>query len=316
MGDYTEQINKQMVLENFEFEVEQRTEEMRRWLQLSIDQFRQHQENLIGRIPKHVRNMTLRELRDKYNGDMQAATIGGPMERLQAVGAREREELNKKRKWAEEDNEARKNARLHSPVKKPPSNVRRTPMRHATPHKPPFVPARNPSPTKPSLYNKQRVPSSSTFNPALNLPPKTPLYPGSTSRSGKPDAPMPPPSGTHTLKRVKSNILIRADPTHSRSGSQSETTAPLAKHNTVATMQTTTPLLDPSTVPTTTPRLARTRSVITLATTDGHVLEFDPLMNSPSDLDALEGITNSAKREARREMTRLVSATMEKWKIT
>ena len=103
---------------------------MRRWLQLSIDQFRQHQENLIGRIPKHVRNMTLRELRDKYNGDMQAATIGGPMERLQEVGGREREELNKKRKWVEEDNEARKNARLHSPVKKPPpSNVRRTPVR-------------------------------------------------------------------------------------------------------------------------------------------------------------------------------------------
>ena len=99
-------------------------------MQLSIDQFRQHQENLIGRIPKHVRNMTLRELRDKYNGDMQAATIGGPLERLQEVGGREREELNKKRKWVEEDNEARKNARLRSPVKKPPpSNVRRTPVR-------------------------------------------------------------------------------------------------------------------------------------------------------------------------------------------
>ncbi|KAL1689103.1 hypothetical protein GGG16DRAFT_58510 [Schizophyllum commune] len=315
MGDYTEQINKQIVIENFEFEVEQRTEEMRRWLQLSIDQFRQHQENLIGRIPKHVRNMTLRELRDKYNGDMQAATIGGPMERLQEVGGREREELNKKRKWVEEDNEARKNARLHSPVKKPPpSNVRRTPMRHATPHKPPFVPARNPSPSKPSLYSKQRVPSSSTFNPTLNLPPKTPLYPGSTSRSGAPDA-MPPPSGSRTLKRVKSNILIRADPTHSRSNSQTDVTAATGK-NAAASTQSTTTLLDPSTVPTTTPRLTRTRSVITLATTDGHVLEFDPLMNSPSDLEALEGITNSAKREARKEMTRLVSATMEKWKIT
>ncbi|TRM61052.1 hypothetical protein BD626DRAFT_406222 [Schizophyllum amplum] len=309
MDEYTEQINKQMVLDNFEFEVEQRTEEMRRWLQLSLDQFKQHQQNLVGRIPKHVRNMTLRELRDKYNGDMQAATIGGPMERLQEVGMREREELNKKRKWAEEDNEARKNARLQSPVKKPPSNVRRTPMRHATPHKPPFVPARNPSPTKPSLYGKQRVPSSSTFNPTLNLPPKTPLYPGagSTARPGKQEA-LAPPTG-HTLKRTKSNILIRADPTHSRTASQNSNHdgPPLAKTSTL-------PVL-PAAATATPHGLTRTRSVITLATTDGHVLEFDPLMNSPSDLDALDGITSSAKREARRELTRLVSATMEKWRI-
>ena len=104
---------------------------------------------------------------------------------------------------------------------------------------------------------------------------------------------MPPPSGARTLKRVKSNILIRADPTHSRSNSQTDVTAPTGK-STGASSQPTTTLLDPSTVPTATPQIARTRSVFTIATTDGHVLEFDPLMNSPSDLEALEGITNIA----------------------
>ena len=59
------------------------------------------------------------------------------------------------------------------------------------------------------------------------------------------------------------------------------------------------------------PSLAR----ITLPTTDGHLLEFDPLRTSPGALDALEGISDSAKKHAREEMGRLVSAAVQKWSL-
>lgn len=60
--------------------------------------------------------------------------------------------------------------------------------------------------------------------------------------------------------------------------------------------------------------LTRSYSV-TISTKDGHLLEFDPLQTSPRALDALEGITDSAKKQARQEMGRLVQAAVEKWKI-
>ncbi|KAK7048303.1 Nbl1-Borealin-N domain-containing protein [Favolaschia claudopus] len=65
--------------------------------------------------------------------------------------------------------------------------------------------------------------------------------------------------------------------------------------------------------------LAHTRSQstlpITLATKDGHLLAFDALQTSPGELDALEGISDSAKKQAREEMRMLVRAAVDKWQI-
>ncbi|KAJ7134558.1 hypothetical protein C8R44DRAFT_829023 [Mycena epipterygia] len=65
--------------------------------------------------------------------------------------------------------------------------------------------------------------------------------------------------------------------------------------------------------------LAHTRSQstlpITLSTTDGHLLAFDALQTSPGELDALEGISDSAKKQAREEMRMLVRAAVDKWTI-
>lgn len=55
--------------------------------------------------------------------------------------------------------------------------------------------------------------------------------------------------------------------------------------------------------------------MVAIPTKDGHVLEFDPLLTSPGALDALVGITDSAKKQAREEMGRLIQATVDKWKI-
>jgi hypothetical protein len=55
--------------------------------------------------------------------------------------------------------------------------------------------------------------------------------------------------------------------------------------------------------------------LVAIPTKDGHLLEFDPLQTSPGALNALEGITDSAKKQARVEMGRLVQAAVDKWKI-
>jgi len=69
----------------------------------------------------------------------------------------------------------------------------------------------------------------------------------------------------------------------------------------------------------TTPRLPHHlrsfSALVAIPTKDGHLLEFDPLQTSPGALDALEGITDSAKKQARVEMGRLVQAAVDKWKI-
>jgi len=56
-------------------------------------------------------------------------------------------------------------------------------------------------------------------------------------------------------------------------------------------------------------------AMVAIPTTDGHLLEFDPLLTSPGALDALVGITDSAKKQAREEMGRLIQAAVDKWKI-
>ncbi|KAF7422611.1 hypothetical protein PC9H_010767 [Pleurotus ostreatus] len=67
----------------------------------------------------------------------------------------------------------------------------------------------------------------------------------------------------------------------------------------------------------TTPKPIRSlpSATVALTTKDGHVLEIDPLQASPGTIDALEGITDSAKKQARDDMVRLVQAAVDKWKI-
>lgn len=56
-------------------------------------------------------------------------------------------------------------------------------------------------------------------------------------------------------------------------------------------------------------------AMVAIPTKDGQFLEFDPLQTSPGALDALEGISNSAKKQAKVEMGRLIQATVDKWRI-
>ncbi|KAJ7601076.1 hypothetical protein C8J56DRAFT_1020014 [Mycena floridula] len=156
---------------------------------------------------------------------------------------------------------------------------------------------------------------------------------------------------SQTLRRTKSTINVRRDPsfathvvpegahlrtvsqtsiysstqdsstTHSRTNSQATTPPSFELESTQPDSLDITPTRPASTMDLRPnpampfPSLARSYSV-TISTKDGHLLEFDPLQTSPGALDALEGITTSAKKQARQDMGRLMQAVVDKWKIT
>ncbi|KZP33576.1 hypothetical protein FIBSPDRAFT_943365 [Athelia psychrophila] len=132
------------------------------------------------------------------------------------------------------------------------------------------------------------------------------------------------------LKKKRSSIIVRRDPSfahpprsglHSRTASQSSIfstssqTQPSSQTSSIAALD------SEFATPRAAPRgpLSRTASatmaLVTIPTRDGHLLEFDALQTSPGTLDALEGITDSAKKQAKEDMGRLVRAAVAKWKI-
>ncbi|EJD50870.1 hypothetical protein AURDEDRAFT_112003 [Auricularia subglabra TFB-10046 SS5] len=56
-------------------------------------------------------------------------------------------------------------------------------------------------------------------------------------------------------------------------------------------------------------------ALVSVPTKDGQVIELDPLSASPSAIDRLEGISDSAKKHAKDEMSRLVHGALSKWRI-
>ncbi|KAF9267487.1 hypothetical protein L218DRAFT_690788 [Marasmius fiardii PR-910] len=130
--------------------------------------------------------------------------------------------------------------------------------------------------------------------------------------------------GTRQLKRTTSNISIRHDPsflstTQPRPNSQMSCSTHSRNNSEVTLISPSeTQTFDglPPKTPDTRTNGTMTRSYsVTISTKDGHLLEFDPLQTSPGTLDALEGITDSAKKQAREEMGRLVQAAVDKWKV-
>lgn len=179
-----------------------------------------------------------------------------------------------------------------------PSSVRR----HFIPHTDATSKSRPVSPTKPSTFR----PPSTAFNPTL---PKTPSYPRRLPRkdesvlsiNGTPLA-LPLGSGrenelanqdeedvrTVKLVRGSAGITVRRDPSYNPSHS-------LASTSTAVSTGSSGPM-------------------ITIPTHRGQLLQFDPVATSPSSLDRLPGITDSAKKEAKEEMIRMVNG-LKKWHI-
>jgi len=126
-----------------------------------------------------------------------------------------------------------------------------------------------------------------------------------------------------TLRRTASNIIIRHDPSSFVAASAKNTSNNLNNNNNQAAER---PRSNSNTQSQTQPQLVRSRSVasnpgghmaarVAFPTRDGHLLEFDPLLTSPGALDKLDGITDSAKKQAKEDMSKLVQAAVAKWTV-
>ncbi|KAI0345983.1 hypothetical protein BDW22DRAFT_1353630 [Trametopsis cervina] len=60
---------------------------------------------------------------------------------------------------------------------------------------------------------------------------------------------------------------------------------------------------------------ASVAALVSVPTADGHFLEFDPFQTTPREIDALEGLTSSAKKKAKEDMRNLVIQAVERWRI-
>lgn len=125
--------------------------------------------------------------------------------------------------------------------------------------------------------------------------------------------PAPSLNGLHSRTNSQSSTLglsHTSHATHSRSNSHTSTNGFMPTRNTHPP--------NGATAPNTTPKnpLLTLSALVSVPTKDGHVLEFDPLRTSPEELDALDGITDSAKKQAKEDMSRLIQAAVERWKIS
>ncbi len=125
-----------------------------------------------------------------------------------------------------------------------------------------------------------------------------------------------------TLRRTASNIIIRRDPSFVVPSAKSASNN-LNHHPQAAAER---PRSNSNSQSQTQPQLVRSLSAaasnpgghvarVAFPTRDGHLLEFDPLLTSPGALDKLEGITDSAKKQAKEDMSKLVQAAVAKWTV-
>ena len=110
--------------------------------------------------------------------------------------------------------------------------------------------------------------------------------------------------GSHS----RSNSVI-SHASHSRSNSQSTMAQSLSRTNTSHELQASSRSHTPAPVPSLT-------ALVSVPTIDGHLLEFDPLRTAPEEIDALQGISESAKKQAKEDMMHLIQAAVQRWNIT
>ncbi|KAI5123459.1 hypothetical protein M0805_008829 [Coniferiporia weirii] len=358
---------KKQLLANLDIEVAHRTRQFEESLAQILESFKNHHEGQVLRVPKLVRNITMGEFADKYNGDINECLRG--LQRERQGGEPTLDPSLKKRKWKDsedapgpedaESSRASKTARMASPVKMDAAKIlkarlNKTPGKLRAVHHPhpQFGPT---SPTKlkpvgrstsPFKASSSRLPSSKEFNPLL---PKTPAYPRAPRKNESlmsiNGSPLLLPSShrfapdvfddegdgvggpQQTIRRTKS-IVLRRDPSYSSQASQprdgSHSRAPSQASQPSVQSRSRSPSRaahsssgSSSSIPSSSDTVAVSQpsALMRVPTKDGLILEFDPLLTTPDELDTLEGITDSAKKQAREDMTKLVQAALARWKI-
>ncbi|KAF8758945.1 Nbl1 / Borealin N terminal [Rhizoctonia solani] len=175
-----------------------------------------------------------------------------------------------------------------------------------------------------------KPPTSATFAPAM--PPSAPAYPRRPRRgeqmlsiNGSPLAnPLDPDYDVAHDDRLnldsgKGRRSPKAKPNHlSKQGSSIRVRPNNSRSTTSLAHLTSAPSTSQSQldIPRTPSKIRRTASaLVMLPTTSGEVLELDPLVASPGAVDALEGISDSAKKMAKEEMVRFVTEAVAKWNV-
>lgn len=108
--------------------VAHRSRQLKAELEIKLETFILHQQALISRIPKQVRNMTMREFGQKYEGNLQSALRGYQKERLAAAGIDasmgEIDKTERKRKWvASQEPEAESSGSSSQPKESEPQRA-------------------------------------------------------------------------------------------------------------------------------------------------------------------------------------------------
>ncbi|KAF7796267.1 hypothetical protein EIP86_007441 [Pleurotus ostreatoroseus] len=106
----------------------------------------------------------------------------------------------------------------------------------------------------------------------------------------------------HSRSNSRANGFV---PTRNAQGSSTST--PPLSHSQPQTHEST-----PETSAVSTPSLA---ALVAVPTQDGHLLEFNPFETSPDEIDALEGISDTAKQQAKQDIARLVMQAVQRWSI-
>lgn len=128
-----------------------------------------------------------------------------------------------------------------------------------------------------------------------------------TSTSSPPAQPQT--NGTFSQAHTRSNSQMQNANPHSATHSRSNSRTQLLSSDTAP------PPTNNAPVPLAPAPPSSASALVSIPTKDGHLLEFDPLTTSPRALDKLVGITDSAKKQAKEEMARLVKEAVRKWVI-
>lgn len=102
---------KSALLDNLDIELTHRTAQFEASLQSSLEAFRLHAEAQLSRLPRAVREMSVREFVEVYGGNVERAVLGGQ----QSVGEETEDgkvgKEERKRKWVESIEEEKRRAK-------------------------------------------------------------------------------------------------------------------------------------------------------------------------------------------------------------
>ncbi|CAG7846532.1 SubName: Full=Uncharacterized protein {ECO:0000313/EMBL:CCA67837.1} [Serendipita indica DSM 11827] len=333
--------DKERLIENLDIEVTNHRRRFEAFLEQLLEGFSLRHGMEISRIPKAIRNMKMKDF-DAFGGNVQRCVQAMARQR---VAEADGDANAKKRKWQaaiqeEEIERASKTPRVAppSPVKtsKPSSQVPNSSRAKGLFPKTPTRNMNNVNPTKTALHGSARKvmpspskravsptkpqnmptsstssfkPASTTFNPVL--PPKTPTYPRRVARA---DEAVMSLNGT-PLKFPSAFMFPRGVAPIVDEGEESE-------HDSHAKSTGVGPAFlvrrDPSTVSmgssSASTAVSSTGTLITISTSKGQTVQFDPLMASPGSLDRIPDLTESAKKQVREDTARIVQA-LHKWRL-